>query len=51
LHNKGLSIWFVWVPADVCVKGNEKVDMLAEQSLKSPTVDMQVALKLRLKKS
>jgi len=28
LYNKGLSIWFVWVPAYVCVKGNEEADML-----------------------
>ena len=43
LHNKGLSLWFVWVPAHVGVKGNEKVGMLAKQSLKS-LKDLQIAL-------
>lgn len=35
---------FIWVPAHVGEKGNEEVDLLAKQTLKSQTVDLQIAL-------
>ncbi len=44
LHNNGKNVSFVWVPAHVGVKGNKEVDLLAKQSLKSQTIDLQVKL-------
>lgn len=44
-HNKGLNIGFICIPpAYVGVKGNEEVDILAKQSLKLQTIDLQFSL-------
>lgn len=44
LHNKGVVVSFLWVPAHVGVEGNEVVDMLAKNSIKHETVDVQVPI-------
>ncbi len=47
LHNikvMGISTRFIWVPAHVGVDGNEKVAILAKQTLGIKQVDFQVPL-------
>ncbi len=40
----GISTRFIWVSAHVGVEGNEKVDILAKQTLRIKQVDFQVPL-------
>jgi len=40
----GISPHFIWVLAHVGVKGNEKVDIMAKQTLRLKQVDFQVPL-------
>ncbi len=35
---------FIWVPVHVGVEGNEKVDIVAKQTLRIKQVDLQVSL-------
>ena len=44
LHQRGLTISNLWVPAHVGVQRDEKADILAKQSLKQTTIDIQVPL-------
>lgn len=44
MHNLGLTVGFVWVPAHVGVDGNEDADILAKQSLRSQTIEMNIPL-------
>lgn len=41
-HNKDLMVDFVWVPAHIRVEGNEAVDILVKQSLKSQMLDIRI---------
>ena len=44
MHNKDMNVCFVWVPAHVGVEGNEDVDILAKQSLRIQTIDVEIPL-------
>ncbi len=44
LHNRGMVVSFLWVPARVGVEGNEIVDILAKNSIKHEIVDIQIPL-------
>ncbi|XP_061925778.1 uncharacterized protein LOC133664840 [Entelurus aequoreus] len=44
MNKRGLAVCFIWVPAHVGIEGNEGVDILAKQSLRSHTVDMDIPL-------
>ena len=44
IHKRGLTVCFIWVPAHVGIEGNEGVDIVAKQSLKSNTVDIETPL-------
>ncbi len=44
MHRRGLKVSFIWVPAHVGLEGNEVVDILAKQSLKSQTIDREIPL-------
>ena len=45
LHNKGVDVSFLWVPAHVGVEGNEEADILAKQALKSNTINIEIPLR------
>ncbi len=40
----GIFTGFIWVPVHVGVQGNEKVDIVAKQTLRIKQVDLQVSL-------
>ena len=42
LHNKGVDVSFLWVPAHMGVEGNEEADILAKQELKSNTINIEI---------
>lgn len=44
LKVKGKSIQFIWVPGYVVVERNEKLDILAKQTLKLKQIGQQVPL-------
>ncbi|XP_050975638.1 uridine 5'-monophosphate synthase isoform X1 [Labeo rohita] len=44
LKVKGISTQFIWVPAHTGVEGNEKVDILAKQSLRIKEIDLCIPL-------
>jgi ribonuclease HI len=40
----GILVMFLWVPAHVGVEGNEKVEIIAKQTLKRPNVEMELSI-------
>ncbi len=44
ITNQGGQVTFVWVPAHIGVKGNEKVDKVAKKALKEGKVEMQIRI-------
>lgn len=39
MHKRGLMVYCIWVPAHVGLEGNEDINILAKQSLKSHIVE------------
>ncbi len=44
ITNQGGQVTFLWVPAHIGVKGNEKVDKVAKKALKKEKVEMQIRI-------
>ena len=44
LHNKGVDVSFLWVPAHVGVEGNEEADIFAKQAQKSNAINIKIPL-------
>ncbi len=44
MKDMGIFTGFIWVPVHVGVEGNQKVDILAKQTLRIKQVDLQVPL-------
>ena len=42
ITNQGGQVKFLWVPAHVGVRGNERVDELAKRALKKENIEMQI---------